>query len=147
LSYNLMLNSGKKFRDKKINILILVLSEKKIRNETKNHNPPHPPFKLNGRSLILWWNDSLNNYGRYSKCSSAEKLINSIVYRYCKKHIRINNWFYCTDNIFGEAISPHHINNSRPGYFCTFIPRCHTIIGYYMNIQQCCLIVLVQVGT
>ena len=34
LSYNLMLNSGKK------NILTLVLSEKKILNETKNHNPP-----------------------------------------------------------------------------------------------------------
>jgi hypothetical protein len=38
-----MLNSGKKIRaspDKKINILTLVLSGKKIRNETKNHNPP-----------------------------------------------------------------------------------------------------------
>jgi hypothetical protein len=34
---------------KKINILTLVSSEKKILNETKNHNPP---FKLNGRSLI-----------------------------------------------------------------------------------------------
>ena len=37
-----MLNSGKKFRalrDNKINILILMLSEKKILNETKNHNP------------------------------------------------------------------------------------------------------------
>ena len=47
-----MLNSGKKFAlcaTKKINILTLVLSEKKILNETKNHNPP---FKLNGRSLI-----------------------------------------------------------------------------------------------
>jgi hypothetical protein len=33
----------------KKNILTLVLSEKKILNETKNHNPP--PFKLNGRSL------------------------------------------------------------------------------------------------
>jgi hypothetical protein len=52
LSYNLMLNSGKKIRalrDKKINILTLVLSENKFLNETKNHNPP--PFKLNGRSL------------------------------------------------------------------------------------------------
>ena len=40
-----MLHSGKKFRtlrDKKINILTLVLSEKKILNETKNHNPPPP---------------------------------------------------------------------------------------------------------
>jgi len=44
LSYNLMLNSGeKKFAlctTKKINILTLVLSEKKFLNETKNHNPP-----------------------------------------------------------------------------------------------------------
>ena len=48
-----MSNSGKKFctlHDKKINILTLVLSEKIILNETKNHNPP-PPHKLNGRSL------------------------------------------------------------------------------------------------
>ena len=48
-----MLNSVKKFRalrDKKTNILTLVLSEKKILNETKNHNPP---FKLNGRSLTV----------------------------------------------------------------------------------------------
>jgi hypothetical protein len=38
-----MLNSGKKFRalrDKNINILTLVFYEKKILNETKNHNPP-----------------------------------------------------------------------------------------------------------
>ena len=35
-----MLNSGKKFATKKINILTLVLSEKKFLNETKNHNPP-----------------------------------------------------------------------------------------------------------
>jgi hypothetical protein len=44
LSYNLMLNSGKKIpasHDKKNkNILTLVLSKKKILNETKNHNPP-----------------------------------------------------------------------------------------------------------
>ena len=35
-----MLNSGKK-----INILTLVLSKKKILNETKNHIPP-PPFQV-----------------------------------------------------------------------------------------------------
>ena len=40
-----MLNSGKKK-----NILTLVLSVKKILNETKNHTPP-PLCKLNGRSL------------------------------------------------------------------------------------------------
>ena len=37
-----MLNSGKRFctsRDKKKYILALVLSEKKILNETKNNNP------------------------------------------------------------------------------------------------------------
>ena len=52
LSYNLMLNTGKKIRalrDKKKNILTLVLSEKKFLNETKNHNPP--PCKSNGRFL------------------------------------------------------------------------------------------------
>ena len=52
LSYNLKLNIGKKICalcDKKNNILTLVLSEKKILNETKNHNPP---CKLNGQSLI-----------------------------------------------------------------------------------------------
>ena len=47
LSYNVMLNSGEKK-----NILTLVLSEKKILNKTNFHNPPPPPFKLNGRSLI-----------------------------------------------------------------------------------------------
>jgi hypothetical protein len=49
LSYNLMLNAGKKIRalrDKKINILTLVLSEKKFRNETKNHNPTPCPFQV-----------------------------------------------------------------------------------------------------
>ena len=38
-----MLNSGKKFAictTKNIDILTLVLSEKKFLNETKNHNPP-----------------------------------------------------------------------------------------------------------
>ena len=41
-----MLNSGKKncaSHDIKINILTLVLSAKKILNETKYHNPPPPP--------------------------------------------------------------------------------------------------------
>ena len=48
-----MINSGKKIRalrDKKNKILTLVLPEKKILNETKNHNPP---CELNGRSLIV----------------------------------------------------------------------------------------------
>ena len=56
LSYNIMLNFGKRiraWRDKKINILTLVLFEQNILNETKNHNLP-PSFKLNGRSLILF---------------------------------------------------------------------------------------------
>ena len=45
LSYNLMLNSGKTFcvaRNKKINILTLVLSEKTFLNETKTITPPPP---------------------------------------------------------------------------------------------------------
>jgi hypothetical protein len=54
-----MLNSGKKFRamrDKKINILTLVLSENKTKQKTI------PPFKLNGRSLITICNTSINVY-------------------------------------------------------------------------------------
>ena len=47
-----MLNSGKK------NILTLVLSEKKILNEAKNHTPPPPPpCELNGRSLMVFENN------------------------------------------------------------------------------------------
>ena len=44
-----MWNFGKKnraLRDKKINILTFVLSEKKILNESKNHNPPPPLFQV-----------------------------------------------------------------------------------------------------
>ena len=51
LTYSLMWNSGKNIRalrDKNLNIQTLVLSEKKILKEAKNHNLP---FKLNGRSL------------------------------------------------------------------------------------------------
>ena len=53
-----MLNSGKKFNalhDKKINIITLVLSEKKILNETKNHNPTPPLPHLQ----VKW---SVSNY-------------------------------------------------------------------------------------
>ena len=44
-----MLVSGKKIRalrNKKQNILTLVLSEKKNLNEAKNHNPPPPPLQV-----------------------------------------------------------------------------------------------------
>ena len=53
-----MLNTGKKFRalrDKKKYSNSCVVRKKKFwtkRNETKNHNPP---FKLNGRSLIVFF--------------------------------------------------------------------------------------------
>ena len=51
-----MLNSGKKnfalCATKKINILTLVLSEKKNYERKKTHRPPPPPpCKLNDRSL------------------------------------------------------------------------------------------------
>ena len=49
-----MLNCGKKIRalrDKKIYSNSCVVRKKNL-NKTKNHNPPPPPFKLNGRSLI-----------------------------------------------------------------------------------------------
>jgi hypothetical protein len=65
-----MLNSGKKIRalhTKKINILTRVLSEKKILNETKNHNPP---CKLNGQSL-----KQEENHGLLKLAHSAKRNI------------------------------------------------------------------------
>ena len=55
-----MLNSGEKncaLRDKKTNILTLVLSEKKILNETKNHNLPlQVKWSVpNDICLFLWY--------------------------------------------------------------------------------------------
>ena len=44
-----MLNSGKKFAlcaTKKISIITLMLSGKKILNEAKNHTPPPPPLQV-----------------------------------------------------------------------------------------------------
>jgi hypothetical protein len=68
-----MLNSRKKkfalCATKKFNILTLVLSEKKILNETKNHNPP---FKLNGRSL----NIAIINAKRKQKTITVCKMLN-----------------------------------------------------------------------
>ena len=49
LSYNQMLNSGIKIRDKKKKYSNSRVVRTKFLNETKNHNPP--PCKLNGRSL------------------------------------------------------------------------------------------------
>ena len=49
-----MLISGEKnlrFTRQKKEIFKLVLSEFFFLNVTKNHNPPPPPCKLNGRSL------------------------------------------------------------------------------------------------
>ena len=58
-----MWKCGKKFRaTKKINILTLVLSEKKILNETKNNNPPSP-LKLNGRCRSIY------DYYRVDTCN------------------------------------------------------------------------------
>ena len=51
-----MLDSGKKFRDKKNKYSNSRVVRTKFLNETKNHNPPPPPCKLNGRSLngLCW---------------------------------------------------------------------------------------------
>jgi hypothetical protein len=86
LSYNLMLNSGKKFRalrDKKINILTFVLSEKKILNETKNHNPL---LQVKWSVPYWWW---------HTYCTSIHVIIHA---KYKKlNHIKtrlrnIENW-------------------------------------------------------
>ena len=71
-----MLNFGKNFAlcaTKKKYILTLVLSETKFLNETKNHNPPPPPFKLNGRShrIFIYF---------YSTLGYMTKTLNQIIF-------------------------------------------------------------------
>ena len=59
-----MLNSGEKIAlcaTKKINILTLVLSEKKILKETKNHNPP---------PLQVKWSVPYNKRTKYTVINS-----------------------------------------------------------------------------
>ena len=77
-----MLNSGKYFTlcaTKKINILTLVLSEKKILNETKNHSPP-PPFKLNGRSLTMSKSEISNSIGKIkNEISGLDRVSNKMI--------------------------------------------------------------------
>ena len=58
-----MLNSGKKIRalrDKLINILTLVLSEKKIMNETKNHPSLQVKWSVPMNMLFLFLIDGLD---------------------------------------------------------------------------------------
>jgi hypothetical protein len=60
-----MLNSGEKIAlcaTKKNNILTLVLYEKKILNETKNHNPP-PPLQV--KWLVPKWHSKENTTKSY----------------------------------------------------------------------------------
>ena len=101
-----MLNSGKKFRtlrDKYINILTLVLSEKKFRNETKNHNPP---FKLNGRSLteqeVKDQLEILNKSKPSGPDGVAPRILRSalfpLLHYYLISHCNVDNF-----HIFGNA--------------------------------------------
>ena len=79
LSYNLMLNSWKKnshFATKKINIITLMLSGKKILNEAKNHNPP---CKLNGRSLNVLISEKFSQYDDTFSSSLCHSLYNKFI--------------------------------------------------------------------
>jgi hypothetical protein len=60
-----------RFARQKKYILTLMLSEKKILNETKNHNPP--PFKLNGQCLSCIF----RVLAHWDKCPRIDMLINS----------------------------------------------------------------------
>ena len=82
---------------KKINIPTLVF-EKKILNETKNHNPS---FKLNGRSLS--YNDKDKYLGKYIVLYTILCLINTFLGgRECFHTLSFN--FYDTSYIKGHCL-------------------------------------------
>ena len=73
-----MLNFGKKFRalrDKKIYSNSCVVRKNQILNETKKHNPPPTPFKLNDRSL------NGNNCERFSSINKILKFVDKLFFR------------------------------------------------------------------
>ena len=79
-----MFNSGKKFRaTKKINILILVLSEKKFLNETKNHNPP--PLQV--KWLVLNQNPYIEEKTTQWPQEKAQRTNNDLQNRHIKLKI------------------------------------------------------------
>ena len=113
---------------KKINILTLVLSEKKILNETKNHNPS---FKLNGRSLIkvvIELERSVIkhryppriNISLISMCHTGIPLVNRHMYNRCilSMHSIYSEATLCYQNVVKCKYSPR-INIS-------LILTCHT---------------------
>jgi hypothetical protein len=86
-----MLFSGKKFRalrDKK-NILTLVLSEKKILNETKNHNPP-PSSQMVGSLLKMLVMTA-------HKCNDCSNILKVHVYVFMV-------WYIVTKLNFGQIV-------------------------------------------
>ena len=112
-----MLNSGKKFRaTKKINILTLAMSEKKILNETK----PPPLFKLNGRSLI----DVIEDF-----CDIIDVIENFDTLCFTEIHLNIN----ITDSdisLFGFEIPFRKDRNSHGGGIIMYYKS-------YMNATRC----------
>jgi hypothetical protein len=75
---------------KKINILTLVLSEKKMLNETKNHNPP--PFKLNG-----WSHQNQNIF--FSNIGNQNIFLEKNHNPFQVKWSFPNSWFICVNKI------------------------------------------------
>ena len=81
--YNLMLNSGEKIRvlrDKKINILTLVLSEKNILNETKNHTPTPLQVKWSvPKKAPLRANYSIANYLKTVSKAMVTRILDTLI--------------------------------------------------------------------
>ena len=89
----------KKFVRQKKNILTLVLSEKKILIETKNHNPP---FKLNGRSLSSLGILNVENRVKQLYPNHADKIFSNTCPSYLK-----NNFI---------KINEHHKHNTKSSF-------------------------------
>ena len=108
-----MLNSGKKIcasRDKKINILTLVLSEKKILNETKNHN------NFDFQNITAERVEKIINTINIKKATGADNIPAKVV-RQCKVTVRssaviiIDKFIYkhwCISRLFESSSGNSH---------------------------------------
>ena len=132
-------------RQKKI--LTLVLSEKKILNETRNHNPPQPLFKLNGRSLRPIWNICVTNDHGYvplvvntPRSFPRSWLISWFVTRLTRRVSLVEQKLLTLPEHLSSppVFSGVRVTRSLVLYVC-FVDRCLSLKLYFFFCPLCCL--------